>query len=127
MVVHLVEERRKYWRTLQHLAGQRVAQLDAEHHAEIVALRQRYDEAVQAQEATMDSIARGMSELAAASAAPAAVGVAGALAPVAAGAPAARRAAGGKRLRTFRISATRTWPSAPTARPATRRCLSSSS
>ena len=89
MVVHLVEERRKYWRTLQHLAGQRVAQLDAEHHAEIVALRQRYDEAVQAQEATMDSIARGMSELAAASAAPAAVGVAGALAPVAAGAPAA--------------------------------------
>jgi pyruvate-ferredoxin/flavodoxin oxidoreductase len=89
MVVHLVEERRKYWRTLQHLAGQRVAQLDAEHHAEIVALRQRYDEAVQAQEATMDSIARGMSELAAASAAPAAVGLAGALAPVAAGAPAA--------------------------------------
>ncbi len=86
MVVHLVEERRKYWRTLQHLAGQRVAQLDAEHHAEIIALRQRYDEAVKAQEATMDSIARGMSELAAASAAPAAVGIGGALAPVAAGA-----------------------------------------
>lgn len=91
-VVHLVEERRKYWRTLQHLAGQRVVALDAEHHAEVAALQQRYEEAVKAQEATMDSIARGMSELAAASAAPAAVGVAGGLAPVAA-APAAAAAA----------------------------------
>ncbi len=92
MVVHLVEERRKNWRTLQHLAGQRVAQLDAAHHAEVAALQQRYEEAVKAQEATMDSIARGMSELAAASAAPAAVGVAGALAPITAGAQAAAAA-----------------------------------
>ena len=49
-VVHLVEERRKYWRTLQHLAGQSVAQLDASHRAELAALQQRYDEAVKAQE-----------------------------------------------------------------------------
>ncbi|SNT11114.1 2-oxoacid:acceptor oxidoreductase family protein [Tropicimonas sediminicola] len=81
-VVHLVEERRRNWRTLQHLAGLDVERLDADHHSEIAALQQRYDEAVAAQEETMDSIARGMSELAAASGAPAAIGAAGALAPV---------------------------------------------
>ncbi|MDV7141852.1 2-oxoacid:acceptor oxidoreductase family protein [Tropicimonas sp. TH_r6] len=89
-VVHLVEERRRSWRTLQHLAGQVVDKLDAAHHAEIDALQQQYEEAVEAREATMDSIATGMSELAAASGAPAAVGLTGGLAPVAgATAPAA--------------------------------------
>ncbi|PLW75935.1 2-oxoacid:acceptor oxidoreductase family protein [Cohaesibacter celericrescens] len=81
-VVHLVEERRKYWRTLQHLAGQHVVQIDASHHAEVAALQQSYNEAINARESTMDSIATGMSELAAASAAPAAVGALGALAPI---------------------------------------------
>ncbi len=85
-VVHLVEERRRNWRTLQHLAGQNVTHIDAVHHAELASLQQRYDEAVQARETAMDSIASGMSELAAASGAPAAVGFAGALAPVGASA-----------------------------------------
>ncbi|PRY21795.1 pyruvate-ferredoxin/flavodoxin oxidoreductase [Aliiruegeria haliotis] len=87
-VVHLVEERRRAWRTLQHLAGMPVEQLDAAHHAEVTALQQRYEEAVNAREETMDSIATGMSELAAASNAPAAVGLGGALSPVASAAPA---------------------------------------
>ncbi|RYH09745.1 2-oxoacid:acceptor oxidoreductase family protein [Tropicimonas sp. IMCC6043] len=87
-VVHLVEERRRSWRTLQHLAGQEVEKLDAAHHAEVEALQQRYEEAVEAREAAMDSIASGMSQLAAASSAPAAVGLTGALAPVAGAAPA---------------------------------------
>ena len=34
-IVHLVEERRKYWRTLQYLAGLDVAKLDADHRAEL--------------------------------------------------------------------------------------------
>ena len=81
-VVHLVEERRKNWRTLQHLAGQGVARINADHKAEIAALQARYDEAVAARDESMDSIAIGMSELAAASNAPAAVGLGGALAPI---------------------------------------------
>ncbi|MFV0334282.1 MAG: 2-oxoacid:acceptor oxidoreductase family protein [Tropicimonas sp.] len=91
MIVHLVEERRKAWRTLQHLAGQEVEKLDAAHHVELAELQQRYEEAVEAREAAMDSIATGMSQLAAASSAPVAVGLTGALAPVAA--PAAAEAA----------------------------------
>ncbi|SFC58090.1 2-oxoacid:acceptor oxidoreductase family protein [Tropicimonas isoalkanivorans] len=90
-VVHLVEERRRNWRTLQHLAGLDVEKLDSAHHTEIESLQQRYEEAVAAREDSMDSIARGMSELAAASSAPAAVGAGGGLAAVAA--PAATPAA----------------------------------
>ncbi len=92
-VVHLVEERRRNWRTLQHLAGMDVERLDTAHHAELAALQQRYDEAIAEREASMDSIASGMSELAAASGAPAAIGLGGALSPVAAAASAATDAA----------------------------------
>ena len=81
MVVHLVAERRRNWRTLQHLAGLNVAQIDAAHRAALASLQQRYDDAVQAREAAMDSIAIGMSELAVASGAPAAGAGAAVLAP----------------------------------------------
>ena len=37
-VVALVEERRRYWRTLQYLAGQDVVRLDASHHPELETL-----------------------------------------------------------------------------------------
>jgi pyruvate-ferredoxin/flavodoxin oxidoreductase len=90
-IIHLVEERRKYWRTLQYLAGRQIEKLDADHRVELEALKQRYDEAVKTQESTLDTIARAMSELAASSNAPAA-GLAGALAPFG-GAPAAATAA----------------------------------
>jgi pyruvate-ferredoxin/flavodoxin oxidoreductase len=71
-LVHLVEERRRNWRTLQYLAGLDIQKLDADRHGELEALRHQYQEAVEAREASIDSIALGMSELAAASGAPAA-------------------------------------------------------
>jgi pyruvate-ferredoxin/flavodoxin oxidoreductase len=80
-IVHLVEERRKNWRTLQYLAGRQVEQLDADHQVELQALQQRLDQAVASQENTLDAIARAMSELAASSGAPANGGLSAALAP----------------------------------------------
>jgi pyruvate-ferredoxin/flavodoxin oxidoreductase len=79
-IVHLVEERRRYWRTLQYLAGRHVEKLDADHHTELQALQQRYQASETERETSLDSIARAMSELAAASKAPAAA-LSAALAP----------------------------------------------
>ena len=87
-IVHLVEERRKNWRTLQYLAGRQVEKLDADHKVELEALQQRYKQAVTAQESTLDTIARAMSELAASSNTPANGGLAAALAPFGGGAAA---------------------------------------
>ncbi|MBI3702364.1 MAG: 2-oxoacid:acceptor oxidoreductase family protein [Rhizobiales bacterium] len=78
-LIHLVEERRKYWRTLQYLSGLDVAKLDADHHAELEALQHRYKESMEARESSIDSIARAMSELAASSNAPPSNGFAAAL------------------------------------------------
>ncbi len=69
-IVHLVQERRKNWRTLQYLAGLDVEKLDADHHAEVDALKRQYKEAAEARESSINSIARAMSELAASSKAP---------------------------------------------------------
>ena len=69
-VVHLVQERRKNWRTLQYLAGLDVEKIDSNHHAEVEALRKQYTEAMEERETSIDSIARAMSELAASSGAP---------------------------------------------------------
>jgi len=87
-IVHLVEERRRYWRTLQYLAGRHVEKLDAEHHVELEALQHRYEESVAERETSLDSIARAMSELAAASKAPPAA-LSAALAPFGGGTAAA--------------------------------------
>jgi pyruvate-ferredoxin/flavodoxin oxidoreductase len=92
-LIHLVHERRKYWRTLQFLSGLDVAKLDADHHAELEALQQQYKHAVDDRETSIDSIARAMSELAASSNAPASGGIAAALAPAAAPKAAAQAAA----------------------------------
>ena len=78
-LVHLVEERRKNWRTLQYLAGFDVAKHDADHNIELEALRHQYLEAVDQRESSIDSIAKAMSELAASSSAPPAGGLAQAL------------------------------------------------
>ena len=80
-IVHLVEERRKNWRTLQYLAGRQVEKLDADHKAELETMQQRYQEAVTTKESALDTIARAMSELAASSNAPANGSLAAALAP----------------------------------------------
>jgi len=84
-IVHLVEERRRYWRTLQYLAGRHVEKIDADHHVELEALQHRYEESVAERESSLDSIARAMSELAAASKAPPAA-LSAALAPFGGGA-----------------------------------------
>jgi len=96
-IVHLVEERRRYWRTLQYLAGRHVEKLDADHHVELEALQLRYQESVEQRESSLDTIARAMSELASASKAPPA-SLAAALSPFgggAAGAAAGPASAGG--------------------------------
>ena len=86
--VNLVEERRRNWRTLQYLAGIDVVRLDADHHAEVEALRRRYSEAVTERDSSIDSIAKAMSQLAASSKAPPSNGLAAAF-----GAPAPSAAA----------------------------------
>ena len=91
-IVQLVEERRKYWRTLQYLAGRHVERMDSDHRTEVEALRQQYQDSQTAQESALDTIARAMSELAVSSQAPSPGGIAAALAPFG-GAPAAATAA----------------------------------
>jgi pyruvate-ferredoxin/flavodoxin oxidoreductase len=93
-IVHLVEERRKYWRTLQHLAGLPVQQSEVEHRAVLAEMQSRYQEAMRDREGSLDQIAKAMSELAASSNAPAASGFGGTMfAPAPAAAPAAAAAA----------------------------------
>jgi pyruvate-ferredoxin/flavodoxin oxidoreductase len=89
-LIHLVQERRKNWRTLQSLSGLDVEKIDSDHHAEVEALRRKYSEALEARETSIDSIARAMSELAASSNAPA-NGLVSALS-IGGGAPAAPQA-----------------------------------
>ncbi len=103
-IVHLTEERLKYWRTLQYLSGQQVAKMDASHRAEVEALQRKYQELAAERDASLDSIAKGMSELAASSGAPASAGLGGAMmafggaaSPAKAAAPAAAAKANGSR------------------------------
>jgi pyruvate-ferredoxin/flavodoxin oxidoreductase len=70
-IVALVEERRRYWQTLQFLSGEHEAKLTAVHRSDLQALQTRYDEATQQRESSLDEIARAMSDLAASSNAPA--------------------------------------------------------
>jgi len=94
-VVALVEERRRYWQTLQFLSGKHEQQLTAAHRAELQALQARYDEATQQRESSLDEIARAMSELASSTSAPAGLSVPLGLSsgPAAGAAPAAAPAA----------------------------------
>ena len=70
-IVSLVEERRRYWHTLQYLSGQREATLNEAHRAEVEDLKAQYEEAAQFRETSLDDIARAMSDLATSSKAPA--------------------------------------------------------
>ncbi len=97
-IVHLVEERRKNWRTLQYLAGRQVEKLDSDHKAELQAMQERYQEAVTTKESTLDTIARAMSELASSSNAPSNGSLAAALAPFGGGGAPAPAAAPAKSL-----------------------------
>ncbi|HME86509.1 MAG TPA: pyruvate-flavodoxin oxidoreductase, partial [Roseiarcus sp.] len=99
-IVHLVQERRKNWRTLQYLAGLDVEKLDADHHAEVEALKRQYKDATEARESSIDSIARAMSELAASSRAPSS------------GAPSSGGVAGGVTTRLIAASRSEAAPAA---------------
>jgi pyruvate-ferredoxin/flavodoxin oxidoreductase len=69
-VVELVEDRRKSWRMLQSLGGLDLNALGASHRIELEHWRRQYEDSVAQHETSIDSIARAMSELAAASTAP---------------------------------------------------------
>ncbi|MGV1006273.1 MAG: 2-oxoacid:acceptor oxidoreductase family protein [Candidatus Nanopelagicales bacterium] len=68
-IVALVEDRRRYWQTLQYLSGGHEASLTALHQADFATLQAKYDEAMAARETSLDDIAKAMSELATASSA----------------------------------------------------------
>jgi pyruvate-ferredoxin/flavodoxin oxidoreductase len=70
-IVELVEDRRKSWRMLQSLGGLDLSQLSTAHRVELDHWRRQYEDSVTQRESSIDSIARAMSELAAASNAPA--------------------------------------------------------
>jgi pyruvate-ferredoxin/flavodoxin oxidoreductase len=73
-IVALVEDRRRYWQTLQYLSGVHEAQLTALHRTDLEALRTMYEAATEQRESSLDDIARAMSELASSSRAPAGAG-----------------------------------------------------
>lgn len=64
-IVDLVEDRRRNWQLLQHLAGQQATALRAEHEAALKDLQARFEEATRQRESSIDDIARALSELAA--------------------------------------------------------------
>ena len=71
VMVELTEERRRNWRMLQYLGGLHIDRMEASHHEELAEWQQKYQQSSIARETSIDSIARGMAELAAASGAPA--------------------------------------------------------
>ena len=120
-VVALVEDRRRYWQTLQYLSGVHEAQLTALHRTDFEELRAKYEQATTARETSLDDIARAMSDLATSSRAPSGAGMAGGLGRRprirrrAASAP-ARRDRGGRSA-----SRTRSGPPRPRRRVAVQR------
>ncbi len=96
-IVHLVEDRRRYWQTLQYLSGVHEAQLTALHRSDFEELKAKYEQATSAREASLDDIARAMSDLATSSRAPSGAGMAGGLAGGFGGGGASQRACPGGR------------------------------
>lgn len=72
-IVELTQERRRNWRMLEYLSGLHVDTLQESHRRELDAWQSRYREANAEREGSIDAIARGMAELAAAAGAPAAL------------------------------------------------------
>jgi pyruvate-ferredoxin/flavodoxin oxidoreductase len=69
-IIELTEERRRNWRMLEYLGGLHIGRLEEAHHEELENWQRKYEESNAEREASIDSIARGMAELAAASGAP---------------------------------------------------------
>ena len=70
-MVELTEERRKNWRMLEYLGGLHIEHMEKVHREELDEWQQKYQESSVARESSIDSIARGMAELASISGAPA--------------------------------------------------------
>jgi pyruvate-ferredoxin/flavodoxin oxidoreductase len=70
-IVSLVEDRKRFWQTLQYLSGQHEDKLTSEYRKEVEALKAQYEELLQLRESSLDDIATAMSALAASSKAPA--------------------------------------------------------
>lgn len=71
-IVELTEERRRNWRMLEYLGGLHIERMEAGHRQELESWQQKYHQSSVARESSIDSIARGMAELASLSGAPAA-------------------------------------------------------
>ena len=70
-MVTLTAERRRNWRMLEYLGGLHIERMETSHYEELEEWQRRYQQSNVAREASIDSIARGMAELASASGAPA--------------------------------------------------------
>jgi pyruvate-ferredoxin/flavodoxin oxidoreductase len=70
-MVTLTAERRRNWRMLEYLGGLHIERMETSHYEELEEWQQRYRQSNIAREASIDSIARGMAELASVSGAPA--------------------------------------------------------
>jgi pyruvate-ferredoxin/flavodoxin oxidoreductase len=70
-IVDLTEERRRNWRMLEYLGGLHIDRMETNHRQELDDWQQKYQQSNVARENAIDSIARGMAELASASGAPA--------------------------------------------------------
>ncbi len=71
-IIELTEERRRNWRMLEYLSGLHIDRLHEDHRRDLAAWEERYRQSSDERESTIDSIVRGMAELAAASSAPSA-------------------------------------------------------
>jgi len=70
-MVELTEERRRNWRMLEYLGGLHIDRMEDSHRQQVEDWQQKYQQSNAARENSIDSIARGMAELATASGAPA--------------------------------------------------------
>jgi len=70
-IVELTEERRRNWRMLEYLGGLHVERMEDSHRRELEEWKRKYEQSNAEREGSIDSIARGMAELAAAAGAPA--------------------------------------------------------
>jgi pyruvate-ferredoxin/flavodoxin oxidoreductase len=62
-IVRLVEDRRKYWRTLRYLAGQSVQNMGGLHDDELAAARRQYADTIAESENAINSAVRGMTDM----------------------------------------------------------------
>jgi pyruvate-ferredoxin/flavodoxin oxidoreductase len=71
-IVELTQERRRNWRMLEYLGGLHIDRMTESHFGELKEWQEKYQQSITEREDSIDSIARGMAELAASSSAPAA-------------------------------------------------------